>query len=538
MYSEDSFGNLLEESPLSALLVVPSLGIDETLYSWCATVHFRSGFHNARTTSELLFGRPYAALLHDFPAYVGHLATRTANLLGDARHLALGHTLLGHFLVLLEESEANCIIERVIEGSMPHLKMMIGIAGAGLGGSHWLKFCPQCVKSDRERLGIATWQCAHQYPSSIVCRLHQLPLSIAYHPHTPVHLREWITPTKGATQHISYRVSDAAFVDIERLAHMAISFTSLGPGTLQPKLIAAKVHRRLQDFGLATAGGNVRRRLLASLVRKPFEAVASTLDSPAPCPIRVDFDSILNAIADPSNSSRHPLKQLLTISLLFQTWDDFENAPAPAVVSRSHGAWTVPIQANSPAPRRTEQRRVLVESVRNGKSISGSAKTVGVAANTGVRWARIAGLPYTARPSKLRPGLVAKMERMLRNGKDTSLVAQRLKLSRTTVQRFLSCTPETREAWRQTRASRRRVHARKRLLGLALERPEITITQLRQIAGADYAWLHRNDRSWLGSNFATRLHAERPPPKLGASFQTIEDGTQPDPGSAGYRPAN
>jgi len=139
-----------------ALHIVPALGVDETLYSWCATVHFRIGFHNARTTSELLFGRPYAALLHDFPAYVGHLATRTDNLLGDARNLALSHTLLGHFLVLVEKAEANCIIERVIEGSMPHLKMRIGITGAGLGGSHWLKFCPQCVKSDREA-GINIW---------------------------------------------------------------------------------------------------------------------------------------------------------------------------------------------------------------------------------------------------------------------------------------------------------------------------------------------------------------------------------------------
>lgn len=72
----------------------------ETLYSWCGRVHRWNGNANALNTSRALFGTPYAALLHDFPARLDQLNQRTFRLLGLSASIALEHTLLGYFLAI------------------------------------------------------------------------------------------------------------------------------------------------------------------------------------------------------------------------------------------------------------------------------------------------------------------------------------------------------------------------------------------------------------------------------------------------------
>ncbi len=47
---------------------LPTLFSDETLYSWAGFAYARNGVTDVREFSRRLFGSPYTALLHDFPA--------------------------------------------------------------------------------------------------------------------------------------------------------------------------------------------------------------------------------------------------------------------------------------------------------------------------------------------------------------------------------------------------------------------------------------------------------------------------------------
>jgi len=156
--------------------ILPLLLAGQTLYSWCGRAHQLNCSTSALQTSYRLFGTPYAALCHDFPANLWTLTQRTRGQLGHPRELALRHTLLGYFLPTIDDMEAEETIRLITEGSIPSLKMRLGITASRVGGYHPLKLCPDCASEEHERLGYSYWHIEHQFPSSFVCLNHARPL--------------------------------------------------------------------------------------------------------------------------------------------------------------------------------------------------------------------------------------------------------------------------------------------------------------------------------------------------------------------------
>ena len=127
---------------------VPLLRDDQTLYSCCGQVHAWSGGASAIETSSALFGRPYAALCHDFPARLEHLASVAFGDTVGVDELALRHTLLGYFLTAAPPRLTRRILAAVSSSSLPSIKMTLGIAASRVGGHHPLKACVNCVEHD------------------------------------------------------------------------------------------------------------------------------------------------------------------------------------------------------------------------------------------------------------------------------------------------------------------------------------------------------------------------------------------------------
>jgi hypothetical protein len=175
-------------------LVLPTLAARETLYSWCATVHRRSVSGNALSTSRRLFGSNYAGLLHDFPARLDELTRRTERKIGTPRELALGHTLLGYFLPFCVAGTAEALLSGVAKGAVSDIKMRLGIPASGIGGYHPMRWCSDCARRDRHKIGWPLWYIDQQCPSTLVCTEHQRPLIQTWHPISPVHRREWLVP--------------------------------------------------------------------------------------------------------------------------------------------------------------------------------------------------------------------------------------------------------------------------------------------------------------------------------------------------------
>lgn len=135
------------------LATLPWLENDQTLSSWCAHVHAMNGASDARTTSRALFDAPYSALCHDFPLRLSYLATHFPDAGFGEVELALRPTLLGDFLILQPRVVAHQLLALVTDGSLPSIKVRLGITASRVGGHHPLKGCDACVIEDTNRIG-------------------------------------------------------------------------------------------------------------------------------------------------------------------------------------------------------------------------------------------------------------------------------------------------------------------------------------------------------------------------------------------------
>lgn len=474
--------------------ILPLLLADQTLYSWCSRAHLLNCSASACQTSYRLFGAPYAALCHDFPAHLGTLTQRTRGQLGTPRSLALRHTLLGYFLSTIDDAKAEELINLVTKGAVPSLKMRLGITASRVGGYHPLKLCPDCADEEQEQFGYPYWHIEHQFPSSLVCLKHARPLALLLDAVTPVHRHHWFTPTDTKCCSLSeLRVpSDTAVAALLRLAGDSLKLAALPPGSLAPARAAGGYQRLLRERGLATRRGNLRLEQLVSLVRKRYQGM-DTLPGMAPlASIRDDWPGLVASLSRRRPLPGHPLKHLLLVGAITDSWEEFVQACEAGCENET---------VSSPRhPRATKDQEVTLfkQLVTNERmSITGASKIVGVSTTTGVQWAKRLGIPYVSRTKAVTHTLVGEVRRRLARGEQVGAIAMSTGVSTTVVNRILWADERLRTSRSSSMLSRRRLVTRNHFSLLCRDHEDLPLSKLRKRPGNGYAWLYRNDRSWL-----------------------------------------
>jgi hypothetical protein len=264
-----------EDSLYPSIPNLPALLPGETLYSWCGAVHAWNGNTDVRKTSRQLFGAPYAGLLHDFPSHLAALDERTRQSLGDTRLLGRTNTLLGYFLPLVAADTSGRILQALQTGTIPHLKMSLGITASRVGASHPLKGCVDCFDDDEATHGRAYWHVTHQYPSSLVCTKHRQPLRIFDSKTTPVHQRVWLRPRHWTDREWrDVRVdTDTQMVSLIRIAEFSALLADMTPSSLRPNVLSATYQTALGRQGVVTLGGNLRLNKLVEMTRTFYHGI-------------------------------------------------------------------------------------------------------------------------------------------------------------------------------------------------------------------------------------------------------------------------
>ncbi len=476
------------------LHILPLLEPSQTLYSWCGLTHALNGGLRATDTSSALFGQPYAGLRHDFPSNLEVLCQRTGHLIGDARGIAQRHTLLGYFLPLINANLAEHILSLVKEGSVPQLKMQLGITASRLGGHHHLKGCRACFAESERENGSVFWRVDHQFPSSFVCPVHRTLLSVAWDPVTPVHRRRWILPlSKSAFAWIDQQdVTDRQFRALDRLQLSSCAFARLPPGQLDPCRLASTYRAGLRDAGLATAGGSLKlgklvrhfRAHYAGLEHLPGMQVVASISDPLP--------GLAAALSRRVPRPGHPFKHLLLISCLFESWSAFLKKYESATVFRGeekHPALRAPV---------TTQRKEFKRLVEDQKlSIRAASISLGVSTTSGVQWAKQLGIAYSARTKTLTHKVQRAIEQSLGRGEPVDGIAAAVSVSKTTVRRVLGSSGETKRLRQACMTEKKRTVARRQFSSICARNCAVPLSSLRSVKGNSYAWLYRNDREWL-----------------------------------------
>jgi hypothetical protein len=476
---------------------LPTLFSDETLYSWAGFAYARNGVADVREFSRRLYGSPYTALLHDFPANLNELDANLHGSLGPPRTLALRHTLLGYFLPAHLSESAEAILRRTLTGAYSDLKFKLGIPASRVGGYHPLKACSVCMEADERDRGRAYWHVEHQLPSVLVCAKHLVPLRwVNDDSATPVHRRGWILPRMGLDREW-VELPKVSQTQLERLAHLAAlssAWAGLEPGSLDGRQLARTYQSAFRARGWVTSGGSLRLATLVSAVRSHFEGLESLPGLAPLASIRADWPGLVGSLARNSPRSGHPLKHLLLISMLFDDWGAFTREYTQHVEAAG--------QPETETLAAIDENRAVIDEFRrlvqqDGFSITAASKQVGISVTTGVRWAKLLGIQFTSRSKHITYALLESIRSLLRDGKDKDEICQACGISQVSLNRLISSEPTVAEQWRKARHDQARVENRGRFAKAVADHRGWTLKQIRALPGNGYMWLYRNDRDWL-----------------------------------------
>lgn len=130
-------------------------------------------------------------------------------------------------------------------------------------------------------------------------------------------------------------------------------------------------------------------------------------------------------------------------------------------------------------------------------SLTKASSCLGVDVTTLSVHARRAGLPFSYRPSRLTNEVRERAKESLFAGEKVFVVARSLRLSVESIYRVLRACPDLRDHRARLVLDRSRVVNRAKWLSLRREHVLATISEVRRLAPATYAWLYKNDREWL-----------------------------------------
>ncbi|MBW9267380.1 MAG: TnsD family transposase [Candidatus Thiodiazotropha sp. (ex. Lucinisca nassula)] len=473
---------------------LPMLLTDETLYSWCGHVHLWNGNATVSTTSRQLFGKPYAALIHDFPANFAALRERTFGALPAIARLVSKHSLLGYFLPFQNRDDANVLIHRVTVGSHPHIKYHLGIPASRVGNDHPLKFCLACHKEDLENHGRAFWHLSHQLPGVLVCQAHTLPLIINKTHTSPVHLRSWLLPPLNNIENDSPNYDDRAITQLHKLSRFSQAVLDMPPGSFDPQRLAWTYQHRLKDEGMLSDRGHLKTRLYATAFLDFYQPIFDLPEYQILHSVTNSSGGFVGQISRKQPRLAHPLKHLLLITWLFESMDAFLDRYRS--VSQSIPSWVAP----PVEPECTSDPRKVVfltEMRENSTSITSAARTAGVSVTTGTQWARQEGINYTPRTKTLTPDKIQFARQLVLKGLDKKSIVDQAGISLVSLNRLLAADEALKERWQAERLKRLRPQYRKAFLTLVKSYPDLPVKKLRKLPGNGYMWLYRHDRDWL-----------------------------------------
>jgi hypothetical protein len=491
---------------------------DESLYSLCSRMHVLHGHRLPAETARLLFGAPRAGLQHDFPSHLDAFVAATVGQLGDVGSICRERTILKFYRRFIDREMEAEVCATMQYGPVAHLKYRLGLLTSRFGARHPLKACPACVNRDMDEVGWAYWHLRHQLPGCWVCTTHNLPLIDVPIKANGVQRFGWFLPTPRLLKWSSMaekRLDDIAVSALFRFAELgenlvdAPSDYRVGRRTLH-----ATYRRALERRGLASTGGNVRMAEASEALFEHVQPLRHVLELAAfpasPDQARAQLTRLLAS----GRGSAHPLRHLMMIDWLFGSIDAF-NAFQATNLGTSHVDDRRRPELDAAGARDLVASSMIADLItREGLSVRTVAHRLGISIKTAMVLATRAGIQVQRRGKKLKPEVLRKMTQSLRCGDPKETVAAQYGVSVTTVTTTLQTVPGLAEQWHLAVQERRRQRARDEWLTALSSLGHLGVTVMRREVGAAYAWLYRNDSSWLRQHQPAMVERESPRSRL------------------------
>lgn len=469
---------------------VPEWLPDETFFSVASRYHAISGNRLPVQTNLALFGRARGGSQHDFPSHLKEFAERTEQRLGSAEDIATTHTILPFFLPARSDEEAKAAQDSLINSLGGMLKYRLGILTSRFRANHPLKACPACLEKDVIEHGTPYWHRMHQLPGVWVCPLHATMLHEATLKSSGVMRFGWTLPNTDTLRPVVVEFGGGAAIRaLIDFARLASHWSKLSPATVNVDALGETYRSVLLSSGRSTDRQDIARNYCEAIA--PLRVVPE-LDS-LPATAQAALHQINRWIFAPRGNT-HPLRHLSFIFWLFRDWQSFWSIYES--IAKPQGGADVPAEPSAlVAP--DHRKAPLVELIRTGTSAAAAARAFGIDTVTAIAWATAEGVTTRRRPKALKHEKRAELIKALMMGCGKAEAAAQHAVSIQSVTRLLRSEVGLQQAWDTARLASSRTKARsiwdQTLRAFANE----GISAARRHEPATYAWLYRNDRSWL-----------------------------------------
>ncbi|MBW4522819.1 MAG: TnsD family transposase [Scytolyngbya sp. HA4215-MV1] len=515
---------------------------DELLYSVCARFHQRVQYSNKKGTIRELFGDEAAISIVDLPSNLGSLVSALP--IGSSHtveRLINRHTLFPFFSPFLHPEQAQQLLADMEGAGGPAIKMRSGVMASIVQPPEWLRFCPLCVRQDKQEFGESYWHRLHQLPGIEVCPDHNVRLlNSQVRIQNPQTRHEFVAAEQGIQLPKSRSFSlliphHEILLKIAQDAAWLLKQTTSSPGL---GVLLKRYRELLAERDLATYSGRVR---VSELLREFYQFYPNDLLQSLQCGIDAESQhSWLFRLVRSPKGSQHPLRHLLLMQFLGYTAESFFKLPkefkpfgkgpwlclnkaadhfrqpviteCKAIHSKEHGK---PIGTfycscgfvySRTGPDESEEDTLRITKIRAFGSIWDDAlKTLWYDSSVSLR--KIARqLGVDAATVKLHAA-VLELE-FPRQGK-----RQTTRMSRT-----LACLPEVESGVSEVPLNR----YRQEWLTARQEYREVGRTVLKKQFQRIYTWLYRNDRAWLEAHLPPRLAKSSPAVRVDWENRDIE----------------
>jgi len=476
-------------------LNIPAWLPNETLYSLVSRHHRLCGDPHPSSTSTRLFGGARRGTQHDFPSGLNYFVDVTKQSYGNCHSIIAKRTILPYFLPFKDKQNAEDAFAAMASPNIGSLKYRLGILTSRFGADHPLKACPKCVVRDRNTYSVAYWHRDHQIPGVWLCSKHNLPLLVSTLKSSGIARFSWLLPDQSKLSPIN---KPFPIEHLKSLSEISIGITNLPPGTYFNPLhvLQAYIHK-LKSRDLLTPGGSLRLSKIASEYyqfskRWEYQPISGALPTS-----EKNAAAQIGRLFRTPRTGTHPLRHTMVITWLFSSWQKFLQSYKAAEASTPN------------PPHKPESKQIIEERAdvkknhfinlikQQGYSVTNAAVEVGIAPSTGMGWASEIGISVKRRSKILNTEICRQMTGMIEAGHDKKAIASHCGISIQTISRYMRSEVGLLQKWTEKRVEIRRDKERHNWQTLADHYSVNGIKVMRMLGSSTYAWLYKNDRSWL-----------------------------------------
>lgn len=458
----------------------------ETVYSWVSRFHLLSGHRSFREYTLKLFGLNAGRPSNEFPSFLPALAVHSGV---DLEWIINQMTSVHYYKPFIAQRVFEQLWESLESGSTENVQTRISSIANRITPGAYLYSCNGCIRDDIKLFGFPFWHIEHQLPGVIAC---------------PDHHQHLIGNSRGTVQakfpEFTEGVGSTATED--QLSHLITDEFKADSGHFSYSFLKKTYTLRLHEMGLLTNNRRVRICQLKKLIKHNVSPLVNTPSVYSWFLYALDLGRYPECLFYKEAPNLHPLKHIVMISTLFESWKQFIDAYHRITVNPE---WPDVPQTIQKLHTNLVLSKSAKERLINGESLRTVSVSEGMSVTSLKILAQEAGVLIDLRPSKIFPSMERSIWRLLFLGKKTQEIASLFGVSVGAVEQILRKHQYLKPLRKRIWFYGRRNDYRQQVETFIDQQPNTSRKQIKQSNYAAFMWLYRYDRSWLYEQLPDRL---------------------------------